>query len=102
MLFLREVRLSDINENYYKWMNDPDVTQFLESRFHVNSLESIENCVALASTSDNVYFFAIVLLKDDIHIGNVKLGPDWIHRTAEVGILIGRKDLWGKVMLPKC
>ena len=32
-LYLRAVRLSDVDEAYHRWMNDPEVTRFLESRF---------------------------------------------------------------------
>lgn len=45
---------------------------------------------------DNV-FLAIVLKADDRHIGNIKLGPiNWLHRFADVGLIIGEKDCWGK------
>ena len=37
-LYLREVRPEDANDNYYRWMSDPEVTRFLESRFFPNSL----------------------------------------------------------------
>lgn len=94
-LYLREVRPEDVNERYYAWMNDPDVTRFLESRFHPNSIESLRAYVdAKLRDRDNV-FLAIVLKDGDRHIGNIKLGPiHWIHGLGEVGILIGEKDCW--------
>jgi ribosomal-protein-alanine N-acetyltransferase len=95
-LYLREVRLEDVNENYYRWMNDPEVTRFLESRFFPNSLESLRQYVIGKQGDRNNVFLAIVLHEGDRHIGNIKLGPiDWIHRLGEVGILIGAKDCWG-------
>ena len=40
---------------------------------------------------------AIVIKSDQRHIGNIKLGSiNWIHRLADMGILIGEKDCWGK------
>src|SRR5205814_2669717 len=34
---------------------------------------------------------------NDQHIGNIKLGPiHWIHRYAEIGLLIGEKSCWGQ------
>lgn len=96
-LYLREVRLEDVNENYYRWMNDPDVTRFLESRFYPHSLESLRQFVTGKQGDRNNVFLAIVLHDGDRHIGNIKLGPiDWIHRLGEIGILIGEKDCWGK------
>ena len=70
-LYLREVRLSDVNENYYGWMNDSQVTQYLESRFYPHSLESLNRYVAdKLHDRDNV-FLAIVLREKDRHIGNI-------------------------------
>ncbi|HLJ93361.1 MAG TPA: GNAT family protein [Gemmataceae bacterium] len=96
-LYLREVRLEDVSQTYYRWMSDPEVTRFLESRFFPNSMESIRQFVTSKQGDRNNVFLAIVLHEQDRHIGNIKLGPiDWIHRLGEVGILIGEKDCWGK------
>jgi len=96
-LYLREVRLSDVNESYYRWMNDPDVTRYLESRFFPNDMESLRDYVRDRSKDRDSIFLAIVLKEGERHIGNVKLGPiDWIHRLADVGVLVGEKDCWGK------
>lgn len=96
-LFLREVRPSDVNECYYNWMNDPKVTQYLESRFFPNSIEVLRKYVeAKLDDRDNV-FLAIVLKKEQRHIGNIKLGPiHWIHRTGDIGLIIGEHDCWGR------
>ena len=32
-VYLREVRLSDVKERYYQWMNDPEINRSLETRF---------------------------------------------------------------------
>lgn len=96
-IYLREVRLTDVNESYYKWMNDPEVTQYLESRFYPQSMESISEFVKNQTGDQNNVFLAIILKEGDFHIGNIKIGPiNWIHRFAEVGILIGDKTSWGK------
>lgn len=96
-IYLREVRPSDVNENYYRWMNAPEVTKYLESRFHPNSLESLREYVAGKLGDRENVFLAIVLKDGDRHIGNIKLGPiNWIHRFADIGILVGEQDCWGK------
>lgn len=96
-IYLREVRPSDVNERYYRWLNDPEVTRFLESRYFPNSVEQIRDFVAgKLGDRDNV-FLAVVLKEEDRHIGNIKLGPiQWIHRLADIGLLIGEKDCWGQ------
>ena len=96
-LYLREVRPTDVNENYYRWMNDPEVTASLESRFYPNSMEQLREYVNAKLGDRNNVFLAIILKEGDRHIGNIKLGPiNWIHRFADVGLLIGEKDCWGK------
>ena len=95
-IYLREVRPSDVNENYYRWMNSPEITRFLESRFYPNSMEGLREYVASKLGDRDNIFLAIVLKDGDRHIGNIKLGPiNWIHRFADIGIIIGEKDCWG-------
>lgn len=96
-IYFREVRPSDVNENYYRWMNDPEVTRYMESRFYPNSLEELRRYVEDKSKDRDNIFLAIVLKNGDRHIGNIKLGPiNWIHRFAEISLVIGEKELWGK------
>lgn len=96
-IYLREVRPSDVNDAYYRWMNDPEITCYLESRFYPSSIESLADYVSSKLEDRDNVFLAIVLKEGDRHIGNIKLGPiDWNHRLADVGILIGEKEHWGK------
>jgi RimJ/RimL family protein N-acetyltransferase len=78
-------------------MNDPAITQYLESRFYPNSLETLKEYVISKNGDKENVFFAILLKEGNRHIGNVKVGPiDTIHRFADVGIIIGEKECWGK------
>ncbi|QLA14910.1 GNAT family N-acetyltransferase [Desulfolutivibrio sulfoxidireducens] len=96
-LYLREVRVTDVNERYYSWMNDPDISAYLESRFSVHSMESLVQYVKKVDADPGSLFFAICKLDDSEHIGNIKLGPiNWQHRRAAIGIIIGEKKCWGK------
>lgn len=96
-VYLRELRVEDVNQAYYRWMNDREVTRFLESRFFPNSMESLREFVGKIGQDRRYVFLAICLIEDDRHIGNVKLGPiNWIHRFADIGLLIGEKDCWGQ------
>jgi len=96
-IYLRRVMVSDVDTNYHRWMNDPEVTSYLESRFLSNGLESLRSYVeAMAKDRDNL-FLGIILKEQDRHIGNIKLGPiNWIHRYGDIGIIVGEKDCWGK------
>ena len=44
-LILKEMKVSDVDENYHKWMNDPEITKYLESRFQKNTIEKIKASV---------------------------------------------------------
>jgi len=96
-VYLREVRPLDVNEAYYRWMNEFEVTRFLESRFYPNSMESLHEYVtSKLGDRDNV-FLPIVVNDTHQHIGNIKLGPiNWIHGFGDIGLMIGEKSCWGQ------
>ena len=49
------------------------------------------------SKSRTDVMFAIVTKHNKLHIGNIKLGGiNWIHRFADMGIMIGDKKYWSK------
>lgn len=96
-IYLRSVCREDVNENYRRWMNDPGVVQFLESRFRSYTIEDLMAYVDKVSADPDMVFMAIVVKESDVHIGNVKLGPiNRVHLVADMGIIIGERDYWGK------
>ncbi|MFB3924413.1 MAG: GNAT family N-acetyltransferase [Syntrophales bacterium] len=96
-VYLRGVRPQDVNENYLRWMNDPEVTRFLEIRYMPRSLENIRKFVESMDGNPNEILLAICLKKDGSHVGNIKLGPiNRVHRFADVSLVIGEKSARGK------
>ena len=96
-LRLRKIQLDDVNENYRAWMNDPEVMRYTESRFQSHSLEDIRAYVQSVQADQNSLFLAIIDKETGKHIGNVKIGHiQPVHRTADVGIIIGDKSRWGR------
>ncbi len=86
----------DVTPEYLKWLSDPDINQYLESRWDSYTLEDLRSYVRSVNSSKNNFLFGI-FLQDDKHIGNVKIGSiNWIHRCADIGIIIGDKSCWGK------
>jgi len=78
-------------------MNDPEITQYLESRYYPNSVESLQEYVKTRLGNQDKIFLAIVSKEDNKHIGNIKLGTiNWNHRIGNIGIIIGEKDFWGQ------
>lgn len=97
MVTLRCIEESDCNEQYQKWLNDPDITVFLEARWHKQEISDILEFVRSVRKSPRDYQFAIVDNQSGRHIGNIKLGA--IHpqyNRADLGYFIGEKQLWGK------
>lgn len=44
-VLLRRVQAADVNENYHRWMNDPEVNRYMETRFRPQSLDDIRSYV---------------------------------------------------------
>lgn len=86
-----------MTQKYLEWMNDPDVTRYLEVRFAPpSSREELEGFAGRALASDDTLFLAIVRRDRSDHIGNIKLGPiEWPHRRGSIGIVIGERAAWG-------
>jgi len=96
-LYLRGTSLSDADDKYCRWMNDEQVTQYLESRFYPHSVDSIASYISQVNESSDSVLFAIVVKDENAHVGNIKIGSiDWIHRYADVGVMIGEKAYWGR------
>ncbi len=96
-IYLRPVTLEDVTDRYRSWLNDPEVNRFLETRFYPQELEDIRRFVSTLGGKSDEPFFAICLNESGRHIGNIKLGPiNPHHRSADVSLLIGEKDCWGR------
>lgn len=96
-IYLRKISISDCNENYLNWMNDSEVNKYLESRFTTHSIDSLKDFVNSMNNSENNILFAIIDKSSDKHIGNIKLGNIHpVHKYADIGLIIGDKNCWGK------
>jgi len=96
-IYLREVRQSDVTDEYYYWLNDVEVNRYLETRFCPHSKEKIRSYVHAAENDPHTIFWAIVLKDEDQHIGNIKIGGiNWFHRTAKLSLFIGERAYWRK------
>src|SRR2546428_12116577 len=78
------------------WLNDPEVWRPLAVRGRPNTeARSREYICALDPTRDQV--FAIVTREDEQYVGNCGLHAiASVDRRATLGIVIGRKECWGR------
>lgn len=93
---LRPIRRDDL-PHFLAWINDYEVIRTLSIIPPVAEgmeLQFLER--ALNNDNSQDVFFAFDG-PDGKYAGNVGLhGIDWISRKAEMGIVVGRKELWGK------
>jgi ribosomal-protein-alanine N-acetyltransferase len=98
---LRALDKADIGPRYLGWLQDRDVTQFLETGAFPLTLDDLHRYYAhLTSQTASppaCVFLAIQHLATGEHIGNIKLEPiHWLHRTATLGLVIGDKRFHGQ------
>lgn len=97
LIYLSLLTLDDVNLRYLSWLNNPQVNQFLETRFETQSIESINNYIQNSLKKSNEYLFAIRTITGNNHIGNIKLGPiNNNHKTGDISLFIGDINFWGK------
>jgi ribosomal-protein-alanine N-acetyltransferase len=94
-LFLLEPE--DVSLSYVSWLNDPMVNCYLESRFVHHTVESTRVFVQQCLVHSETLFLGIRYFPSGSkHVGNIKLLINQHHKTAEVGLLIGERNIWGR------
>lgn len=96
-IYLRRVEKLDLEGNYFQWLNDQEVTRWMQNGIFPNSAESMLEYYQYMAGSRSDMNLAIVLKEADRHIGNISLSAiNQLFRSADIGILIGEKDVWGQ------
>jgi RimJ/RimL family protein N-acetyltransferase len=92
---LRAVTEADVTADYVAWLNDPEVGEFLETRFTAHSADDVRKYVRTQNANADAVFLAIVRRADQRHIGNLRIGAiDRHHHTATIALVIGDKSAW--------
>ena len=93
---IRAVEQTDLDE-IMKWVNDPEVIDNLLMRYPVSRyLEEkwLEKALDTSNIRDKAFS---IETKDGVYLGGIGLHKiNWENRSAEVGIVIGKKEYWGK------
>lgn len=92
---LRDFAEADIDDRYVAWLNDPVVTRFSNQRFSTHSKVSCLRYFASFERTPN-RFLSVRRLADDVPIGTMTIYFSPQHGTADVGILIGDRSIWGE------
>lgn len=84
-------------ELYTQWVNDFETMSYLAKFVKPMTLESEEDWYTNINKMDDSINFTVFDLKTFAPIGTVALFKiDHIHKTAELGIMIGDKNYWSK------
>lgn len=96
-IILRNIFEINVTDSYLKWLRDPNVNCYLESRWEKHSIRSVKKYISDLNKSKNNEIFGIFSKSNNVHIGNLKIGQiSHINLTAEIGLIIGNKNYWNK------
>ncbi|TGE35402.1 N-acetyltransferase [Desulfosporosinus fructosivorans] len=96
-IYMRRLEKEDLEGNYFQWLNDQTITKWMRHGAFPNSPESMNAFYENLSGSKTDIVLAIVLKEQDRHIGNIGLHSiNYVFRSAEIGLIIGETDCWGK------
>lgn len=94
-LVLAPFTAADISPRHTGWLNDPEVVRYSNQRFRRHDVHSSEVYLQSFDGSPN-QFWSIRLAADGTLIGTLTayLAPQ--HGTADIGLLIGERTVWGQ------
>jgi len=92
-VILESFRGSDITEEYIGWLNNREITRYSNQRFtrhtHATCREYLE------SIKPPSHFFKI-MSREGVAVGTCTIHVNAHHKTADIGLLIGKSDRWGQ------
>ncbi len=91
---LQSVSDESITDEYVNWLNDKEVVRFSNQRFMQHSKESCLAYLQSFQGTDNI-FLSINEIKNDRAIGSITAYLNIHHGTADMGLLIGDRSVWG-------
>jgi len=89
-----------VSEAYVGWLNDPEVIRYTYASLGA-TVDSVQEYVRAAIEAPNAAMWRI-LADGNEHIGNIRLSNiRWMHRRAEVALMIGDRNYWGRGLAAK-
>lgn len=93
-VILKIFNMSNITSSYIAWLNDPEVVRYSNQKFIVHNADTCLEYFQSFIGTNNIYL-AIYLKEENIYIGTMTVYIAGAHETADIGILIGDKKIWG-------
>ena len=84
-----------LTDAYVGWLNDPEVVRYSEQRHRRHTLETCRSFIDGFRHSPSL-LWAIEHKEGPHHIGNIHADIDPHNHLADIAIMIGARDTWGK------
>lgn len=94
-VILRSFRIADITDDFVSFLNNTKVVRYSNQRFIRHTPESCLNYMKSFTDTDSIYL-AIEDKDNGELLGTMTAYIDINHKTADIGILIGNRNVWGK------
>ncbi len=95
-IILEPLEEKHITQEYCSWLNDTEIVQFNSHGVFPNTLKLTKEYVEHSQSKSQITL-AIIDIKTNLHIGNLSIYKiDFINSNADISILIGNRDFWGK------
>ncbi|MEJ2913008.1 GNAT family N-acetyltransferase [Pseudoalteromonas sp. C12FD-1] len=96
-IYLRPLIETDITEPYLENFKDDEVLLFLEVTNTELTKKSVTAYIKNGLDTKTYYMYAICLIENDQHIGNLKIGPiNNKQKISDLVTVIWNKAYWGK------
>ena len=96
-LYYRRILPTDVTDEYHRWLSDPRVNEYLETRHNCPSMEEMRAFAADHAFDPAYYLLGIFIRSGHLHIGNIKLSHiNFTHQYSEnISYFIGPVDRQG-------
>lgn len=89
---LRPFRVEDVDEDYHRWLHDPEIIQNIQATLADRSMEGLRNHVRRVRGHPTSCFYRVIHRETAKAIGTASLRIDTDQGTATWGYLIGEPD----------
>ena len=93
--YLRELAPEDVGAEYLSWVNDKEITRFLEIQHQTFDKIALNEFVSECLKSKSKVLWGIFCNKSDKHIGNISITYNINVSIFDGGYFIGNKEYWG-------
>ena len=97
---IRSMTTDDVGERYLAWLHDSEVTRFLQVGIDPPDLAQLRDYVAGHDNRDS--YLLGIFTRSGQHIGNQRARIMPHHRIANLSVMIGEKEYWGRQVVLEC